>query len=225
MHTAMWLAMLLALCCLTSDAHGAYTSGWVWSLGGSGKEYRRDAKDMESRFTASQVPRNFCSKDLNSGVEPGFPKTIKTNNPGVLKAARHSVEKFNNCTNDIFLFKESHVSKALVQVVKGLKYMLQVEIGRTTCRKTMHRQLDNCDFQTSPALKRVSSRVCTECTSSTGSTRPHLIPEMLSPNHEHRTAAAGTLSRDTGLKAVSSQPSHDLHLPQVSLQSNALNVG
>lgn len=155
MHTAMWLAMLLVLCCLTSDAHGAYTSaGWVWSLGGSGKEYRRDAKDMEARFTANQVPRNLCSKDLNSGVKPGFPKTIKTNNPGVLKAARHSVEKFNNCTNDIFLFKESHVSKALVQVVKGLKYMLQVEIGRTTCRKTMHRQLDNCDFQTSPALKR-----------------------------------------------------------------------
>lgn len=37
--------------------------------------------------------------------------------------------------------------------------MLQVEIGRTTCRKTMHRQLDNCDFQTSPALKRVR-RAC-----------------------------------------------------------------
>lgn len=59
---------------------------------------------------------DFCSKDLNSSVKPGFPETIQTNNPGVLKAARHSVEKFNNCTNDIFLFKESHVSKALVQV-------------------------------------------------------------------------------------------------------------
>lgn len=47
---------------------------------------------------------------------PGFPKTIKTNDPGVLKAARHSVERFNNCTNDTFLFKESHISRALVQV-------------------------------------------------------------------------------------------------------------
>lgn len=120
---AMWLAILLALCCLTSDTHGAR-------------------------------PPDFCSKDLISSVKPGFPKTIETNNPGVLKAARHSVEKFNNCTNDIFLFKESHVSKALVQVVKGLKYILEVKIGRTTCRKTMHHQLDNCDFQTNPALKR-----------------------------------------------------------------------
>ncbi|KAL1785377.1 cystatin-F [Sigmodon hispidus] len=123
-HATMRLAILLALCCLTSDTHGAYSP-------------------------------DLCSKDLNSTVKPGFPKTIKTNNPEVLKAARHSVEKFNNCTNDIFLFKESRVSKALVQVVKGLKYMLEVKIGRTTCRKTAHPHLDNCDFQTKPALKQI----------------------------------------------------------------------
>uniref|UniRef100_A0A8C9UL75 Cystatin F n=1 Tax=Spermophilus dauricus TaxID=99837 RepID=A0A8C9UL75_SPEDA len=100
---------------------------------------------------------DFCSQDFNSGVKPGFPKTIKTDDPGVLKAARHSVEKFNNCTNDIFLFKESYISRALVQVVKGLKYMLEVEIGRTICRKTTHHPLDNCDFQTNPDLKRILS--------------------------------------------------------------------
>lgn len=98
---------------------------------------------------------DLCSPVLKSGVKPGFPKIINTDNPGVLKAARHSVEKFNNCTNDIFLFKESGVSRALVQVVKGLKYMLEVEIGRTTCRKTAHPHLDNCDFQTNPALKQI----------------------------------------------------------------------
>lgn len=49
-------------------------------------------------------------------MNPGFPKTIKTNDPGVLQAARHSVEKFNNCTNDKFLFKESRITRALVQV-------------------------------------------------------------------------------------------------------------
>ncbi|XP_051039161.1 cystatin-F [Phodopus roborovskii] len=123
-QATMWLAILLALCCLTSDSQGAYSP-------------------------------DFCSKDLTSSVKPGFPKRINTTNPEVLKAARHSVEKFNNCTNDIFLFKESRVSKALVQVVKGLKYMLEVEIGRTTCRKTVHPRLDNCDFQTNPVLKRI----------------------------------------------------------------------
>uniref|UniRef100_A0A8C5KQB4 Cystatin F (leukocystatin) n=2 Tax=Jaculus jaculus TaxID=51337 RepID=A0A8C5KQB4_JACJA len=100
---------------------------------------------------------DFCSQDLNSGVKPGFPKTVKTNNPEVLKAARHSVEKFNNCTNDIFLFKESHISRALVQVVKGLKYMLEVEISRTICRKNTHACLDHCDFQSNPTLKQTLS--------------------------------------------------------------------
>ncbi|XP_053434310.1 cystatin-F [Nycticebus coucang] len=96
---------------------------------------------------------DFCSQDLNLGVKPGFPEPVKTNNQRVLEAARHSVEKFNNCTNDMFLFKESHIRRALVQIVKGLKYMLEVEIGRTTCKKNRHPSLDNCDFQTNRTLK------------------------------------------------------------------------
>ncbi|XP_040836971.1 cystatin-F [Ochotona curzoniae] len=96
----------------------------------------------------------FCSQDRDSDVRPGFPESIKTDDPGVLAAARHSVERFNNCTNDIFLFKESRISRALVQIVKGLKYMLEVEFGRTICRKTSHARLDNCDFQTNHTLEK-----------------------------------------------------------------------
>ncbi|XP_045688905.1 cystatin-F isoform X2 [Phyllostomus hastatus] len=103
--------------------------------------------------TTLDLSPDFCSQTFNSDLKPGFPKTIKTNDPGVLKAARHSVERFNNCTNDIFLFKESHVIRALVQIVKGLKYMLDMEIGRTTCKKTKQPSLDNCDFQTNHTLK------------------------------------------------------------------------
>nr|KAF6422039.1 cystatin F [Rousettus aegyptiacus] len=100
---------------------------------------------------------DVCYQTFISCVKPGFPETIKTNDPGVLKAARHSVERFNNYTNDIFLFKESHISKALVQIVKGLKYMLNMEIGRTTCKKTKHPRLDYCEFQTNHTLKRTLS--------------------------------------------------------------------
>ncbi|XP_004474703.1 cystatin-F [Dasypus novemcinctus] len=96
---------------------------------------------------------DFCSQSLNSSVNPGFPETIKPNDPGVLRAARHTVERFNNCTNDIFLFKESHVNKALVQIVKGVKYMLNVEISRTICKKSKHPRLDECDFQTNRTLQ------------------------------------------------------------------------
>lgn len=97
---------------------------------------------------------DLCSQMLSSDVKPGFPKTIKTDDPEVLRAARYSVKKFNNCTNDAFLFKESRVHKALVQIVKGLKYMLDMQIGRTTCKKALHPNLDNCDFQTNSTLKR-----------------------------------------------------------------------
>ena len=73
-------------------------------------------------FLSGSVSRpDFCSQILNSGVKPGFPKTIKTNDPDVLRAARHSAESFNNCSNDAFLFRESHVSRALVQVGSGLR--------------------------------------------------------------------------------------------------------
>ncbi|XP_006902531.1 PREDICTED: cystatin-F [Elephantulus edwardii] len=95
---------------------------------------------------------DFFFQNPNSDVKSGFPITMKTNSPGVLKAARHTSERFNNCTNNIFLFKEYHINKALVQIVKGMKYMLDIEIGRTTCRKTSHPNLDNCDFQTNPTL-------------------------------------------------------------------------
>ncbi|XP_059887259.1 cystatin-F [Delphinus delphis] len=101
--------------------------------------------------------QDFCSKILNSGVKPGFPKTIKTNDPDVLKAARHSAESFNNCSNDAFLFRESHISRALVQIVKGLKFMLDLDISRTSCKKTRHPSLDDCSFQTNRTLKQTLS--------------------------------------------------------------------
>ncbi|XP_037022898.2 cystatin-F [Artibeus jamaicensis] len=107
--------------------------------------------------TTVDLSPNFCSQTFTSDLKPGFPKTIKINDPGVLKAARHSVERFNNYTNDIFLFKKSHVSRALVQTVKGLKYMLDMETGRTTCKKTKHPTLDDCDFQTNHTLKLTES--------------------------------------------------------------------
>ncbi|XP_032317594.1 cystatin-F isoform X1 [Camelus ferus] len=105
--------------------------------------------------TTGGPSQDSCSQVLHSGVKPGFPKTIKTDNPDVLRAARHSAERFNNCSNDVFLFKESRVRRALVQVVKGLKFMLDVDIGRTTCKKTGRPSLDDCDFQTNRTLQRV----------------------------------------------------------------------
>ncbi|XP_059748930.1 cystatin-F isoform X1 [Bos taurus] len=122
---------------------------------------------------------DFCSQILKSDAKPGFPKTIKTNDPDVLRAARHSAESFNNCSNDAFLFRESRVSRALVQIVKGLKFMLDMDIGRTTCKKTGHANLDDCSFQTNHTLQWVrgglASRPSHLPTASTASSSPSAL--------------------------------------------------
>ncbi|KAL8202844.1 UNVERIFIED_CONTAM: hypothetical protein K2H54_027023 [Gekko kuhli] len=76
-----------------------------------------------------------------------------TNDPGVRKAARYGVYTYNNSSNDIFLFKESHVNKAEVQIVRGLKYNLDVDIARTVCTKRKHPALDQCHFQKHKQLR------------------------------------------------------------------------
>ncbi|KFV80290.1 Cystatin-F, partial [Struthio camelus australis] len=91
----------------------------------------------------------------HSTTKPGFPVSMNTNNPGVRKAARFGVYQYNNSSNDLFLFKELQINKAMVQIVRGLKYMLQVEIGRTVCEKREHSSLDSCKFQRKKKLQQV----------------------------------------------------------------------
>ncbi|NXT74072.1 CYTF protein, partial [Zapornia atra] len=88
-------------------------------------------------------------------MKPGFPVPVSTNNPGVCKAARFGVYRYNNRSNDLFLFKESQINKAMVQIVRGLKYMLHVQIGRTVCEKRDHSSLDKCPFQKKKQLQQM----------------------------------------------------------------------
>ncbi|KAG9470343.1 hypothetical protein GDO78_018061 [Eleutherodactylus coqui] len=57
--------------------------------------------------------------DVQKGTAaPGFPRNVSTNDPEVKKA-----------------------------VVKGIKYLLTVELAETVCRKNTEYILDDCDFQ------------------------------------------------------------------------------
>ncbi|NXA54952.1 CYTF protein, partial [Nothocercus julius] len=91
----------------------------------------------------------------HSTVKPGSPVPMNTNNSGVRKAARFGVYQYNNSSNDLFLFKEMQIDKAMVQIVRGLKYLLHVEIGRTVCEKREHSSLDSCKFQRKKQLQQV----------------------------------------------------------------------
>ena len=52
----------------------------------------------------------------NAMFTPGAPIPINKHDPGVQRAARFGVYRYNNMSNDIFLFKESHINKATLQV-------------------------------------------------------------------------------------------------------------
>lgn len=53
--------------------------------------------------------------------------------------------------------------------------MLDMEIGRTTCKKTKHPSLDNCDFQTNHTLKMVNK----------GASLLRPLPAFLAPPPRH----------------------------------------
>ncbi|CAI9587193.1 unnamed protein product [Staurois parvus] len=92
---------------------------------------------------------------LPTTLDPGFPKNASTNDPEVKKAARITVYAYNNMSNDAFLFKDLEIEKAMIQVVKGIKYTLKIKLARTVCYKSMKDVLDECDFQSRKPLKQV----------------------------------------------------------------------
>ncbi|MBN3275552.1 CYTF protein, partial [Polyodon spathula] len=85
----------------------------------------------------------------------GAAKPVSKNDSGVQAAVKTATYEFNNRSNDIFLFKASAIDDAKVQVVKGIKYILEVKIARTVCRKKGHPDLENCNFQPDGKLKQV----------------------------------------------------------------------
>uniref|UniRef100_A0A3B3S945 Cystatin domain-containing protein n=1 Tax=Paramormyrops kingsleyae TaxID=1676925 RepID=A0A3B3S945_9TELE len=87
---------------------------------------------------------------------PGSSHNISKNDPGVQNAVLVSTYTFNNESNDIFFFRVYAIKVAQIQIVKGIKYVLEVTISRTICRKSMSPpSLDKCPFQPEGALQQM----------------------------------------------------------------------
>ncbi|XP_070771717.1 cystatin-F [Enoplosus armatus] len=81
---------------------------------------------------------------------PGSPYNISRDDRGLQQAVLAAAYSFNNQSNDAFLFKPSAIHRAQRQVVKGVRYILDLEISRTVCRKrdkNNNNNLSNCGFQ------------------------------------------------------------------------------
>ncbi|XP_006005282.1 cystatin-F isoform X2 [Latimeria chalumnae] len=97
----------------------------------------------------------LCMRRCEPTVKPGFPRSVNKSNPGVQRAVMVAVYEFNNRSNDSFLFKLLELEDAKVQVVTGLKYILEARLGRTVCRKREPYDLKNCAFQTETPLQQI----------------------------------------------------------------------
>ncbi|XP_056464974.1 cystatin [Gadus chalcogrammus] len=78
---------------------------------------------------------------------PGSPSNVSKNDKGLAKAVLVATYSFNNQSNDAYLFRTSEVEKAQRQIVKGIRYILEVRISRTVCLKRLGRDLLDCELQ------------------------------------------------------------------------------
>ncbi|KAM4842223.1 cystatin-C-like [Thomomys bottae] len=75
------------------------------------------------------------------------------NEPGVRKALTYALSEYNKASNDAFHSRVEQVVRARKQLVAGIKYYLDVAIGRTTCTKSQS-NLTDCPFHEEANLKR-----------------------------------------------------------------------
>ncbi|AWP14726.1 putative cystatin-F isoform 2 [Scophthalmus maximus] len=85
----------------------------------------------------------------NGRSMPGSPTNISRDDRGLQQVVLATAYSFNNQSNDAFLFKPSTVHRAQRQVVKGVRYIVDLDVSRTICRKRDHNDhdLSKCDFQ------------------------------------------------------------------------------
>lgn len=118
---------------------------------------------------------------------PGAACNISTNDRSLRPVVLDGANFYNNQSNDAFLFRSSAVLAAqwqvagtgngrsvtqqpttrkrlnflfcfvFPQVVKGLKYMVDLELSRTVCLKGAAVNLTSCDFQPTGRLHQVGS--------------------------------------------------------------------
>ncbi|KAL6042437.1 hypothetical protein STEG23_017331, partial [Scotinomys teguina] len=75
------------------------------------------------------------------------------NEEGVQRALDFAISEYNKGSNDAYHSRAIQVVRARKQIVAGIKYYLEVEVGRTTCTKSQP-NLTDCPFHDQPHLMR-----------------------------------------------------------------------
>ncbi|XP_075452403.1 cystatin-like [Ascaphus truei] len=84
------------------------------------------------------------SASVSSDVSVGAPEDINPNLPEVKKAASFAVNAYNKESKDEYLYKVLKIISAKAQYLAGINYILEVEIGRTQCKKGATKSAESC---------------------------------------------------------------------------------
>ncbi|XP_041107955.1 cystatin-like [Polyodon spathula] len=92
-----------------------------------------------------------------NGSIPGAPVDADIGDDGVKDALKFAVTEFNKANNDVHLYRVSKVVRVQTQVVAGIKYIMTVKMGRTSCRKGKTGNIELCAFHNGPQLAKTST--------------------------------------------------------------------
>ncbi|XP_061223079.1 cystatin-like [Neopsephotus bourkii] len=73
------------------------------------------------------------------------------NDEGLQRALQFAMMEYNRASNDMYSSRVVRVISAKRQIVSGIKYIMEVEIGRTTCPKPAT-DLQSCALHDAPHM-------------------------------------------------------------------------
>ncbi|KAG9462193.1 cystatin-like isoform X2 [Eleutherodactylus coqui] len=72
----------------------------------------------------------------------------------VVQAAKFAVNAFNSLSNEEYDYKLMKIVSAATQVIAGVRYDLNVEMGKTNCNREFTYDISSCDIIQDPKLAR-----------------------------------------------------------------------
>nr|ACH45732.1 putative cystatin variant 1 [Taeniopygia guttata] len=83
----------------------------------------------------------------------GAPQPIENpeNDEGLERALQFAMTAYNRASNDMYSSRVVRVISAQRQIVAGVKYIMEVEIARTTCTKPAT-DIQHCAFHEEPQM-------------------------------------------------------------------------
>ncbi|XP_062427298.1 cystatin-like [Rhea pennata] len=86
----------------------------------------------------------------------GAPMDVSDNDEGLQRALHFAMAEYNKASNDKYSSRVVRIISAKTQIVAGIKYIMEVEIGRTNCTKSVT-DVQGCAFHHAPEMaKRVT---------------------------------------------------------------------